>query len=385
MEGCTKQLTRLIAMSDHRAFQENRPPQNPDRGNPFRSLLPPSAYTGQAFFERECASLFVKEWVFVGFAHELKTTGDAIPVTVANTPILLVRNKAGEINAFHNVCRHRCVKLVDEPGNLGRVIRCPYHAWVYGLDGKLRSAPHFGGPNLQFPDGFEREDFALCPVRSAVWQDWIFVNLSGDAPDFEAYAKPIKERLSGLDLAEITPIGSIDFGEVACNWKFLMENFIEPYHVQFVHSRTTDQPLRDHYTINEEGCIGSAVDVSRAPGEPARDDTLSVSSRYLTLFPNFVLGRYYPDQIGVHLNVPTAVDRTFQRRAIYATSAGTVSAAETEKLAKLWYDVHKEDHAMCERLQAGRASDVAADGGVLSPVWENSVRHFQTLVLDALR
>jgi hypothetical protein len=76
---------------------------------------------------------------------------------------------------------------------------------------------------------------------------------------------------------------------------------------------------------------------------------------------------------------------TFQRRAIYATSAGTVSAAETEKLAKLWYNVHKEDHAMCVRLQAGRASDVATDGGVLSPVWGNSVRHFQTLVLDALR
>ncbi len=124
---------------------------------------------------------------------------------------------------------------------------------------------------------------------------------------------------------------------------------------------------------------------SRAPDEPARVDTLSVSSRYLTLFPNFVLGRYYPDQIGVHLNVPTAVDQTFQRRAIYATSAGTVSAAETEKLAKLWYKVHKEDHAMCVRLQAGRASDVATDGGVLSPVWENSVRNFQTLMLDALR
>ena len=73
-------------MSDHRAFQGDRPFHTPAQGDPFRSLLPPSAYTGQAFFERECASLFVKEWVFVGFAHELKTTGDAIPVMVANTP-----------------------------------------------------------------------------------------------------------------------------------------------------------------------------------------------------------------------------------------------------------------------------------------------------------
>ena len=369
-------------MSGNRVFQESRPPHNPDQGNPFRSLLPPSAYTGQAFFERECGSLFVKEWVFVGFAHELKTTGDAIPVMVANTPILLVRNKAGEINAFHNVCRHRCVKLVDEPGNLGRVIRCPYHAWVYGLDGKLRSAPHFGGPNLQFPDGFERDDFALCPVRSAVWQDWIFVNLSGDAPDFEAYAKPIKEQLSGLDLAKITPIGSIDFGEVACNWKFLMENFIEPYHVQYLHTTTTNQPLLDHSTIEDGPCLGSAVDISETGTKAVSGQTLDVSSRYLTLFPNFVLGWYFPDQMGVYLNLPVTAGVTRQRRVLYHKQVECLDGGSIDRLKELWFKVHKEDHWICEKMQKGWASRAAAGvGGVLSPHWETSVRRFQEFVL----
>ena len=86
-----------------------------------------------------------------------------------------------------------------------------------------------------------------------------------------------------------------------------MENFIEPYHVPFVHATTTEQPLTDHYTVNEPGCLGCAVDVS---AEARRDDTLSADSRYLTLFPNFVLGLYLPDQVGVHLDVPLAPGRT---------------------------------------------------------------------------
>ena len=357
-----------------------------DNPGPIAKGLPSTAYTSEDFFALENARLFHDSWVFVGFAHELAQSGDAIPVSVAGRPLLLVRNGAGEIKAFHNVCRHRCLKLVDEPCNVGSVLRCPYHSWTYSLDGELKLTPYFGGREpRQVPEGFDRKSRGLVPVRFAVWHDWIFVNLSGSAAEFEDFVAPLARWLNDIDFDGVKHRVTLDLGEVRANWKLLMENFIEPYHVQFVHSSTTEQPLRDHYTIDEAGCVGSAIDISRTSGAPTRDDTLSVSSRYLTLFPNFVLGRYFPDQIGVHLNVPVAADRTYQRRAIYATGADTVSAAETEKLAKLWRDVHKEDHAMCERLQAGRASDVAMDGGVLSPAWENSVRSFQGLIVDALR
>ncbi len=357
-----------------------------DNSGPIATGLPSTAYTSEEFFALEKAKLFHDSWVFVGFAHELDKPGDAIPVSVAGRPLLLVRNDACEIKAFHNVCRHRCLKLVDEPCNVGRVLRCPYHSWTYSLDGELKLTPYFGGREpRQAPEGFDRTSRGLVPVRFAVWHDWIFVNLCGSAPDFDDYVAPLARWLKDIDFDRVKHLVTIDLGEVRANWKLLIENFIEPYHVQFVHSSTTDQPLSDHYTVDEAGCLGSAIDVSRTSDEPTRDDTLSVSSRYLTLFPNFVLGRYFPDQIGVHLNVPAAADRTYQRRAIYATDVDTAAAAEAEKLAKLWRDVHKEDHAMCERLQAGRASDVAMDGGVLSPVWENSVRSFQGLIIDALR
>ena len=203
-------------------------------------------------------------------------------------------------------------------------------------------------------------------------------------PPSRSSSPPFRSRLEGVDLGRVHHVVTIDFGEAAANWKLIVENFIEPYHVQFVHSATTEQPLVDHYTVNDPGCLGCAVDVS---GDATREDTLSADSRYLTLFPNFVFGLYLPDEVGVQLTVPLAPDRTLQRRAVYrlGPESGPESAARKEELVNLWRKVHAEDHAMLERLQQGRASAVAAGGGVLSPVWEDAVRAFQERVVSALR
>ena len=343
--------------------------------------LPTGAYTDKAFWETECNTALAQGWICVGFAHELAEPGDAVPVTVAEKPLLIVRDAEGGIADFHNVCRHRCLMLVDRPKNVGKTIRCPYHSWVYGLDGALRLSPHFGGRNQHGLDGFDPAANGLRPVRLAVWHDWIFVNPDGNAPPFEDYAAPLIERLEGIDFDKVEHVATLDFGEIATNWKFLMENFIEPYHVQFVHPRTTRQPLRNHYTFIDGVCLGSAVDLDREIGN---EGSLGVSSRYLTLFPNFIIGRYFPDQIGVHLNLPMGPGRTAQRRAIYTTEGQVLSGDDIEGLLTLWWDVHKEDHEICERLQLGRASPVADSGGVLSPHWEDSVRAFQELVVGAV-
>ena len=350
---------------------------------PVTSGLPGAAYTSEAIFALENERIFSDSWVFAGFAHELSRAGDAMPVDVAGRPLLLVRDAGLEIRAFHNVCRHRCLKLVAGPGNVGRAIRCPYHSWTYGLDGALHIAPYFGGREPRAaPPGFDRRQHGLVPVRSATWHDWIFVDLNGAAPPIEDFVAPLEGRLGGLDLARMHHLVTIDFGEVAANWKLVVENFIEPYHVQFVHSKTTEQPITDHYTVNEPGCLGCGVEVS---GAATREDTLSADSRFLTLFPNFVLGLYLPDELGVQLNVPLAPDRTLQRRAIYILGPETESLARADRLEALWREVHREDHAMLERLQQGRASEAAAGGGVLSPVWEDAVRSFQELVVGRLR
>ena len=136
------------------------------------------------------------------------------------------------------------------------------------------------------------------PVRCAVWHDWIFVNLDGTAPPIEDHLAPLAGRLGGIDLGAMTPLVKLDLGTVNANWKFLVENFVEPYHVPVVHAQSAaGQPLREHYMIDGGTCFGCAIDVNAEcaeTGRPVPQDALDMSSLYLTLFPNFVFGHYAP-------------------------------------------------------------------------------------------
>ena len=359
----------------------NDPFQNFLHPGNIRRGLPAFAYTDESFHQVENERLFARAWVFAGFAHEMPRRGDVRPVEVGGKPVLLVRSDGG-IAAFHNVCRHRCLKLVDRPGNAGRMIRCPYHSWVYDLDGGLRAAPYFGGADNRPPTGFNLADNGLKAIRCEAWHDWLFVNLDGGAMPFEDYIRPLADRLAHLDLASLRPVAALDFGAVNANWKFLMENFIEPYHVQFVHASTTDQPLINHAAFIDRHCLGCTVELP--DNQPSGGGTLAVDSSFLTLFPNFVLATYAPDQLGVHINSANGAGQTRQRRVIYLLRDGDIPEREIAALKTLWRKVHEEDHAICERLQLGRQSPLANSGGWLSPKWEISVRRFQEMVYDAV-
>ena len=344
--------------------------------------LSSAAYTDNKFWLKEAKTVFADNWVFVGYKHELKTIGDVIPINVSEQPVLLVKNTKEEILAFHNVCSHRCLKLVDRSKNVKKIISCPYHAWAYDLDGNLIASPHFGGTNNHKPKNFNSKKHGLKPIRIKVWHDWIFININNNAPKFEKYASTLINQLEGINLEKILPVATLDFGKINTNWKFLIENFIEPYHVQFVHKKTTSQPLKDHYTIVDGNCYGSGVDMKE---ENATGGSLAVSSRYLSLFPNFIIGTYYPGQLGVYLNSPIDTCHTNQKRIIYTTENNNLSKTEIKKQKELWWKVHKEDHEICERLQEGRASSVAISGGLLSPHWENSVRAFHEIMIKSIK
>lgn len=353
-----------------------------NNGTAFKTGLPAAAYTSSDFYERENRTVFATQWVFAGYRHEFVQVGDVAPITVAGQPILLVADETLEIHAFHNICRHRCLKLVDAAKNCGRLIRCPYHSWSYGLDGSLKAAPYFGGKDTAPPKELTKTILGLQRIECQVWHDWIFVCLDTPKISFKEFILPLERQLENIPLDDLKPIATLDFGSIQTNWKALMENFIEPYHVQFVHRKTTSQPLVDHFTIIDEHCLGSGCDI--ADNEHAdKSTTLAVSSRFLTLFPNFVIGLYEPDQIGVHLNSPVNVNQTQQRRVVYVHKDNPINDQEIEATKSLWYRVHKEDHEMCERLQSGRHS-AKADSGVLSPHWENSVRNFQELWISSI-
>jgi choline monooxygenase len=356
-----------------------------EKAGPVSHGLPGEAYTSESFRQIENQQLFSNNWVFVGYAHQMEQAGDVKPIEVAGLPLFLLRDQHKRIRAFHNVCRHRNLKLVDSQGNCGKLIRCPYHSWSYDLCGALKNTPYFGGAQGQLPENFSYDENGLAAVECEVWHDWIFVNLSARPQTFDDFLAPIRRQLGETDVTDYLPVTTLDLGVVPCNWKLLMENFIEPYHVQFVHKTTTEQPLEDHYTVVDEHCLGSAVELSEEQVANARAGTLGVTSHYLTLFPNFVMGTYQPDQLGVHLNTPMSADRTYQHRVIYTHRDADYSDAQIQALADLWHSVHLEDHEMCVRLQQGRHSPLAVEGGLLSPHWENSVRKFQERVADAIR
>ncbi len=360
---------------------------------PVMKGLPGAAYTSEAFFRLEQQKVFQANWSLAGFVHELPAPGNARPSLMGGVPIVAVHGSDGRIRVFHNVCRHRGLQLVDQPCSGKKRLMCPYHAWTYGLDGKLVMAPHFGGLGKQPVAGFDYADYGLKEVRSAVWHDWIFVNIDGKAPAFEDFLAPLKAYIGDLDLDHIHPIIEMDSGTVNANWKFLSENFCEPYHVPVVHPETAaGQPLKDHYMVRDRhltGCgikISGEIDDLKPPRQGGRDLCLDISAWYLVLFPHFNFFVYFGDDTHVYvmLNSPIAPGLTHQRRVIYQIGGTKPSEASKEEWRRLNADVVREDWDMAERLQLGRASPVMADGGVMSPVWEVGEHGFDELVMEAM-
>ena len=164
--------------------QLNRPIENA-RG------LGAAAYASEVFFRLEQETLFGRQWTGVAFGHQIPNPGDALPVTVAGgIPAIVLRDRDGDVRAFHNVCRHRGAVILTEPCKGRPTIRCPYHGWAYALDGVLKATPLWDGKRVADPGSIDRANRGLVPIRCAVWADVVFVDLSGEAPPIETAAAP---------------------------------------------------------------------------------------------------------------------------------------------------------------------------------------------------
>jgi nitrite reductase/ring-hydroxylating ferredoxin subunit len=182
--------------------------------------LPVEAYTSQAVFDWEAAHLFEGGWVCVGRAHDLAEPGDQRAFRIGREGILVVRDLAGRLRGYYNVCRHRGHELL-EPGasrNL-RAIRCPYHAWVYRLDGALGAAPRFGDV-----EGFDKADHPLIAACIREWEGWIFVNADGSAPPLDDHLDGLAELIGPWELSRLRDIERHEH-EFDADWKTIAERF----------------------------------------------------------------------------------------------------------------------------------------------------------------
>ncbi|MFO0995611.1 MAG: aromatic ring-hydroxylating dioxygenase subunit alpha [Alphaproteobacteria bacterium] len=359
------------------------------------TALPNPAYTSPEFLKLENERLFARTWMLAGLAHEIPMPGDAMPVTVADRPVILVRDQAGTVRAFHNVCRHRGAQLLLEPCRRLRAFTCPNHAWSYDLSGKLRMRPHFyGGDKHEIVDG-NGHLADLEPVRCETWFDWIFVNMDGNAAPLGDYLKPMVDRLQGYDFAAIRHGETLEY-DLKANWKLPLENFIEPYHVFACHPWLSSfVPMNKRTPPDYErhclfcGYHYDAPDPARGMGLPYFTNlppTRQLEGIWFLMFPGFCF-QVFPDQVVLFLVTPQGPERTLERIVIYFIGDEALKpdyAEARQRVIDNWVELNAEDIGIIERMQLGRHSD-GFDGGVLSPYWDRATHQFARLLVDAMR
>lgn len=193
--------------------------------------MPKSVYVSEEFARAEQEHIFAKEWLCAGRADALANPGDYMTMEISGEPVIILRDREGQLRGLSNVCRHRMSTLLEGRGNT-RSIVCPYHAWTYNLDGTLR-----GAPAMTLNEGFCKEQVALPKVRVADWLGWIMVTLNPDAPDPAEVLKDVENLVGYLDMASYREHFRQEF-RWNTNWKVLAENFMESYHLPVCHSGT---------------------------------------------------------------------------------------------------------------------------------------------------
>jgi len=351
--------------------------------------LPNAHYVSEQVFQQEKQEVLFNNWSGVGFGKDVPEPGDANPVDFLGMPLLIVRDKDGEIGVFQNTCRHRGMVLVNEPKNITGAIRCPYHSWCYALNGDLKSTPHVGGPGHNTHEDIKRDELGLMRVRSYVWRDVIFVNVSGTAPEFCDYASDLIDRWKEFDQPMVAGGESSSFQlDVSCNWKLAVENFCESYHLPWIHPGLNSYSrLEDHYHIELPlAYSGQGTLVYRQlEGEQGAKfpdfDRLSgkwnEGAEYIALYPNVLFGVHRDHAFAIILE-PISVDKTAEHVELYYPPAERkMERSEQLKQANFeqWKEVFEEDIFVVEGMQKGRRGQLF-DGGKFSPAMDSPTHNF---------
>jgi choline monooxygenase len=355
--------------------------------------LPSIAYTSPEFLALERNLLFAPGWVYAGRAAEFAKPGDGRPAEIAGRPLILLRNRVGEIKAFHNVCSHRNALLARAAFGGRPTITCPYHAWTYDLDGRLIRTPHIGGQDVHSCAGIVPGELGLRPVRIEDWAGLLFVNLTGDAAPLATWLKPLTDRWSAYDFTQLRYGGGRSY-ELNTNWKHAVENYLESYHLPWVHPGLNSYSrMSDHYCFLAGPEMGGQGTNVYAPGSKdgrslpamALPGDQVLRAEYPVLYPNLLTG-VQSDHFFLIDVMPVSPGVTRERFEIYFFGDAAMDESHRpirEQTIERWNDVFVEDIDVVERLQQGHASP-AATGGRFSAVQDEVVHHFQRWAIEGM-
>ena len=360
--------------------------------------LPAKWYWDPAVFDLECERLFRRTWMAVCFSHEIGETGDVYPARIAGTQVVVVRAADGGVNAFHNVCRHRAAVVVSEPAKAQRMLRCPYHCWTYGLDGKLRNAPYFEGePSCKLNGGGEND---LVPVRCGEWQGIVFVNLDGEAPSLADYVKPLAERWAAYD-TEALPVFTTEERSIPANWKIVMEGLLEVYHEHFIHKSLTyrlgdggektwedilsGEMMGFRSVMPEEKPDHPLMTLPRLPGMP--ESGVGPTEIFL-LFPSVSLNILDNHFVRTIWTFDSPRETAWKSAWHFAPGADETEEGRTNcrDVVDFWCDVRAEDLGAVLAVQAGMESRTGFPVETrYSPFWEPILQHFHLRIARGLQ
>jgi Rieske 2Fe-2S family protein len=351
--------------------------------------LPGRVYHDPAIFDWEHEQWFMREWLFVGREEDAPEQGSFFRCEVAGENVVVVRGNDGVLRAFYNVCRHRGATVVEEPS--GRMVRfqCPYHAWIYDLEGNLRPPRH-----TDTLEDFSCAAFSLLPVRCETWGGFIFLNLDGDAPPLADHLGEFPAHFDRFPLASLRRAKRMEY-EVRANWKALMENYAECYHCPGVH------PLLNHmtpynlggYLPGEGEWAGSWMELtgdfetlstdgsmdgrSAIPG--MTDDDLK-RVYYAWIWPNLLFS-LHPDYLMTHQVWPRDAEHSLVICELYFhPDAMAEPAFDPSGPAEFWDLTNRQDWHVCELQQVGTGSRAYVSGRYAAI--ERMVHSFDARVAD---
>ena len=356
------------------------------------SLLPKRVYHDPAIHDWERTNILRRDWVMVAREEDVPDPGTYMLVEVDDDPLMIVRDREGVLRAFHNVCRHRGTAVAEEP--CGKVVRfqCPYHAWIYDLDGSLIRAKH-----TEDLEDFSLDGFGLAGVRLETWQGFIFLNLDPDAASLAAQLGDLVQRWSRFDFSTLRSAKHVEY-DVAANWKFIAENYSECYHCPGLH------PHLNHltpYDLGEEhdpdgawqggwmeladGVETMALDGGQGSrrGRPAMAGMSEQDERridYYILWPMTFLS-VHPDYLLVHRMIPQGPARTIVTCDwLFEPATMAMPDFDPSDAVAFWDLTNTQDWHVCELQQRGTRSSSWVAGRYSNQ--EFPVHNFDRMVVD---
>jgi Rieske 2Fe-2S family protein len=326
--------------------------------------LPQKYFVSPEIFAEEQEKIFSNEWLLVGHQNQISKPGDYFVINVAGESLIVTRDQGSVIRAFYNVCRHRGTRLKEQASGHSSTIQCPYHAWTYGLDGRLIGAPH-----MDEVPGFDKADYPLHPVNLELWEGFIFVNLVPKRDGWlslEEWFAPLSGKFSHWNMSILQPAKRIEY-DLRANWKLMFENYSECYHCPGVHPQLQKVSPYDSAKndLREGPFLGGYMKIN-----PGKSLTMSGNACaafvgeienlqrvfYYTIFPNMLLS-LHPEYVMVHQLLPQSPERTLILCDwFFHPDAFARDDFNPDDAIEFWDITNKQDWHVCELSQQGISS-----------------------------